>query len=742
MGMRWGRAALALVAVVVVGDLAWLAAALRPRWEERQALQRRGFVCRKHTDGSEYVVFVPHVRAVAPSGDRPQQTQERLPLIVFLNGTGENGDDGVKQLSNNFGSAVWELKGRFPFAVLATQCGPNGHWTPDSGDTQRLLEVLDRTIAEYDIDPGRICLTGPSAGGTGVWQLGAAFADRFAAIVPLASGSCGMPEEDAIRALADANMPVWSFCNAGDTPALVEFHRRMHAQLVAAGLESRLTEYDADGHDCWTDAYRTPALYEWLWRQQRSANVRGTSFRSLPDEGPLSVSMSTEAARVEMRHEEARIESGDMKSAGVGVSPASIFAAWRERSVASPRLRMEWRREAARGVDRFARAGAEWVPVGGGGDDLTAAELALDGDRLLCSQWRMAVRPHGHDPEQVHGVTARVAAAYPERMGTPYLRTLLGHFADETAEQRPVQRFWRSYDGRMLQDYWEGVGTAYPRATLHAASARGSTEWATLQIETETEEQLQTLELMAALVGVRPDHPLLGIDVRGLSIFPEAAVVGGASCVVVQEISESVPDVSQRLYLDREREWAVRRYVGTVGGEGVQIDLEYSREVSGRPTPVGWTVLRFAAADRPVQVYARSEVIKLGAGVALDESRLKFAHPVGTWVVDRRSGESYLVDTDGERRIVREEELRWLPTYEELLQTRSGEARVFIEGQIAHAERWRTVRWPLAAGGALLAIAVVVKWRSGRQLRNNVAMAARADAATNELSESESALRS
>src|SRR5262245_15334530 len=116
---RWRtRAIVGIVVCVLLGDLAWLAAALRPRWEEQRALARRGFVCRRHADGSEYIVFVPH----------EQSPGERLPLIVFLNGTGENGADGVKQLSNNFGSAVWELKARFPFVVLATQCGLNGHW--------------------------------------------------------------------------------------------------------------------------------------------------------------------------------------------------------------------------------------------------------------------------------------------------------------------------------------------------------------------------------------------------------------------------------------------------------------------------------------------------------------------------------------------------------------------------------------------------------------------------------------
>jgi enterochelin esterase-like enzyme len=97
----------------------------------------------------------------------------------------------------------------------------------------------------------------------------------------MASGSCDVPEDEAIGSYAASNLPIWMFCNSRDLPELVEFNRRVHARLVAAGLDSRLTTYDADGHDCWTDAYRTPALYEWLWNQSRTANSR----REIPAAG-------------------------------------------------------------------------------------------------------------------------------------------------------------------------------------------------------------------------------------------------------------------------------------------------------------------------------------------------------------------------------------------------------------------------------------------------------------------------
>ena len=84
----------------------------------------RGFVLKRYVDpqGEEhhYLVFVPY----------DYQRGQKRPLLLFLNGMGENGTDGVSAVSNNFGIQVWEMKRHFPFVAAIPQCRPGAGWTP------------------------------------------------------------------------------------------------------------------------------------------------------------------------------------------------------------------------------------------------------------------------------------------------------------------------------------------------------------------------------------------------------------------------------------------------------------------------------------------------------------------------------------------------------------------------------------------------------------------------------------
>ena len=92
---------------------------------------------------------------------------------MFLNCTGENGNDGVKQINNNFGVRVWDMQRFFPFLALAPQCRES--WALGGNDTCRALEILDSVIDEFWGDPDRVYLTGVSAGGSAVWDIVSAY---------------------------------------------------------------------------------------------------------------------------------------------------------------------------------------------------------------------------------------------------------------------------------------------------------------------------------------------------------------------------------------------------------------------------------------------------------------------------------------------------------------------------------------------------------------------------------------
>ena len=220
-------------------------------------------------DTRKYVLYVP------PS----HQLGYKPPVLMFLNGAGENGEDGIRQISNNFGVQVWEARDYFPFIAIAPQCRSDGSWAANSLDTKWAMEILDAVIREFDADPDRVYLTGVSSGGNGTWGIASAFPDRFAAVVPL----CGGGGADAAR-LATAHLPIWNFINADDAVELVEYNRALREKLIRSGSSPLFTEYSDAGHDCWNRAYRSAALFEWLLSQRRSNNLGESLYQHLPAE--------------------------------------------------------------------------------------------------------------------------------------------------------------------------------------------------------------------------------------------------------------------------------------------------------------------------------------------------------------------------------------------------------------------------------------------------------------------------
>ncbi len=211
-----------------------------------------------------YTIFVPQHREVG----------EKLPAILFLNGKGENGSDGVRQISNNFGVDIWRKREQFPFLAICPQCSRDGNWNPSGPDARRAMAILDEVMSEFDVDPDRVYLTGVSLGGSGVWAFAAAHPERFAAIVPISA----VGSEGAARIAAKTRLPVWGFYNGRDNQGVVQSGRTARKVLLEAGLSPLMTEYDQLGHNAW-HSYDNPFLYEWLLRQSRSKNAGRPSYK-------------------------------------------------------------------------------------------------------------------------------------------------------------------------------------------------------------------------------------------------------------------------------------------------------------------------------------------------------------------------------------------------------------------------------------------------------------------------------
>lgn len=180
------------------------------------------------------------------------------PLIVFLHGAGERGED-LQRVKAHGPPRVIENGASLPFIVAAPQC-PHAHYW----DASWLSPLLDQVCDAYRVDQSRLYLTGISMGGYGTWQWACAEPSRFAAIAPICGG--GDPKE----VCRIKHLPVWAFHGARDDIVPLEESAIMVDALKACGGDVSFTIYPSVHHDSWTQTYNNPQLFKWFLEHQRA----------------------------------------------------------------------------------------------------------------------------------------------------------------------------------------------------------------------------------------------------------------------------------------------------------------------------------------------------------------------------------------------------------------------------------------------------------------------------------------
>jgi predicted peptidase len=191
---------------------------------------------------------------------RPEGLTEPSPLVLFLHGAGERGDD-LDRVAVHGPPKQVAAGQQLPFVLAAPQCPTDSWWT---WQEETLAALLDELLSSHPVDPDRVYLTGLSMGGMGAWQLAARYPERFAAVVPI----CGNAGPWMARRLV--GLPIWAFHNEDDPVVPVTGTTRMVEALQQLGADVRATIKPTGGHDSWTAAYDDPALYDWMLAQRRS----------------------------------------------------------------------------------------------------------------------------------------------------------------------------------------------------------------------------------------------------------------------------------------------------------------------------------------------------------------------------------------------------------------------------------------------------------------------------------------
>lgn len=242
----------------------------------------KAFVSGEYTDGEGDRIWYRLFRPALEAG-------RTYPLVVFLHGSGERGEDNDLQVAGNRGAVVWtekEEQAVRPCFVLAPQAPTDQSFTVPQFE-KPFLELLEKLADTEAVDRRRIYLTGLSMGGMGTWEYCARYPQLWAAAAPI----CGAGDPEAIRAAKD--IPFWAF-HAVDDPFVpidgdlgrgerrLAGTRRMVIALKNCGADVRSTEYPKGyihehfgypeavaGHAAWEPAYSDGNFRAWLFEQRK-----------------------------------------------------------------------------------------------------------------------------------------------------------------------------------------------------------------------------------------------------------------------------------------------------------------------------------------------------------------------------------------------------------------------------------------------------------------------------------------
>lgn len=204
-----------------------------------------------------YLLFLPR--------DSSAVQNEKFPLIISLHGIGERGDELWKVKTDGL-PKILDGNDNFPFIVISPQCPVNTEWYYNDGIQKKVDKFIDSAIARYSVDTDRIYLTGYSMGGIGAIDLAIRYANRFAALLPIAFRG-----EDGWDLCVIQNIPMWAFHGRLDPIIPLAKAQLVINTLINCGGNPIFTIYNDLYHDSWTRTYSNPEVYNWLLTISRTS---------------------------------------------------------------------------------------------------------------------------------------------------------------------------------------------------------------------------------------------------------------------------------------------------------------------------------------------------------------------------------------------------------------------------------------------------------------------------------------
>lgn len=204
------------------------------------------------------------------------------PLVLFLHGSGERGEDNESQLIH--GSKLFmDSIDTYPAVVIFPQCPKDDYWAnltrPDEGGRNRIftfytekgpnpslslvIKLLEEMLQKPFIDKERIYFSGLSMGGFGIWELLWRIPEVPAVALPICGGA---PREKGVHM---THIPIWAFHGVDDNAVHPRYSIAIVKSVQQAGGKAKLSLYPNVGHNSWDNAFAETDYLKWMFSKSK-----------------------------------------------------------------------------------------------------------------------------------------------------------------------------------------------------------------------------------------------------------------------------------------------------------------------------------------------------------------------------------------------------------------------------------------------------------------------------------------
>jgi predicted peptidase len=233
------------------------------------------FEARTYVHGADTLLY----RVLMPEAFDPQK---EYPVLFFLHGAGERGDDNQSQLIH--GSKLFldsNNRQKFPAIVIFPQCPADSYWSnvefpmidgkrtfkfATRGKPTLPMKLLTGLVKEMKAQPHtdneRFYVGGLSMGGMGTFEILRRMRGDFAAAIAI----CGGDNPKNVRKYRKT--PLWIFHGAKDDVVLPAYSEAVVEGLKKKGADVKFTLYPEANHNSWDNAFAEPDLLPWLFSHE------------------------------------------------------------------------------------------------------------------------------------------------------------------------------------------------------------------------------------------------------------------------------------------------------------------------------------------------------------------------------------------------------------------------------------------------------------------------------------------